>query len=178
MFPCLRHLCTSTWWPCWRRNCTNSQIFRMFSLAIDLNQKTARRESKRFGGVGKFTLNQIVISRNWFRSSFVRSPESKSAYEAANTHCGLWESQPWDTSAQPVMWDCCSNIAITLKTLARRSMSVIAACAKSWGIVAVYWQPSTYLKESRFRTNKCSCCEIAIALITPYRDGGGAAEDR
>src|SRR5215469_5449725 len=60
----------------------------MLSLALDLNQKIALRESNFFGGVGKFTLNQMIIPRKFSQSSLVRFPESSSAYEAANTP--LW----------------------------------------------------------------------------------------
>src|ERR1035438_957513 len=64
----------------------------MFSSALDLNQKIALRESNFFGGVGKVKLNQIIIPRRSFHSSGVRRPESRSAYEAAKTPCGLCES--------------------------------------------------------------------------------------
>src|SRR3954462_12302424 len=63
----------------------------MFSSAVDLNQKIALRESNFFGGDGKFTLNQIIISRKRSHSPRVRSSESRSACEAANTPCDLCE---------------------------------------------------------------------------------------
>src|SRR5213079_2617813 len=90
MFPSLRHLCTSTWWPCWRRKSTNSQTFRMFSLASDLNQKIARREPKRFGEVGKFTLNQIVIRvvGSIRRLSGRRNPEARMRLQIRPVACG------------------------------------------------------------------------------------------